>query len=262
LRYNAAMAELPIGSGVFLKYHFTPPAQSTNITLIYVHGFGSHQRAEKALHFEARAKAIGLGYVRFDLRGHGASSGALRDLTLTDWLQDTLAVIDRVAPAAAPVVLIGSSMGGQIAAWAVLERPERVAANLLIAPAFDFYENRLRGLGPEGLARLTSEGAARVQNEWIDVVIGKALLEDASRYGLADLTQRYRTPTLLLHGTADTAVAFEGSLEFFRRTAARPLDLVAIADGDHRLTDHKAYLFDAMLAFLRRLGLANSGTPY
>lgn len=250
------MAELPIGSGIFLKYHFTPPRRSSAVTLVYVHGFGSHQRAEKALHFEARTQAIGLGYVRFDLRGHGASSGALRDLTLTDWLQDTLAVIDRVAPPAAPVVLIGSSMGGQIAAWAALERPDRIAANLLIAPAFDFYENRMQGLGPEGLARLTHEGEARVTNEWIDVVIGRGLLEDAARYGLAALAQRYRTPTLVLHGTADTTVAFEGSLDFFRRAPARPLDLVAIAGGDHRLTDHKAYLFDVMLAFLRRLGLA------
>lgn len=249
------MAELPIGSGLFLKYHFTPPARSTAITLIYIHGFASNQHAEKALHFEARAKALGLGYIRFDLRGHGASSTSLREMTLSEWMRDTLAVIDQIAPAPAPVVLIGSSMGGQIAAWVALERPERVAANLLLAPAFDFYENRVQNLGSEGLARLANEGEARVRNEWIDVVIGRALLEDAAQYRSADLVRRYQTPTLLLHGTADTAVRFDGSLEFLRRTPARPIDLVAIAGGDHRLTDHKVYLFDLMLAFLQRLRL-------
>jgi alpha-beta hydrolase superfamily lysophospholipase len=250
------MAELPIGADEFLKYHFTSPAQASAATLIYVHGFGSQQRAEKALHFEARAKALGLGYVRFDLRGHGASRGLLRDLTLTDWIADTTAVIDRIAPADAPIVLIGSSMGGQIAAWTALARPRRIAANLLIAPAFDFYENRVQSLGPDGLARLEADGQARVQNEWVDVVIGRGLLDDAARYRLTELLPEYRTPTLVLHGTHDTAVAFESSMEFFRRTTARPVDLVAIGGGDHRLTDHKAYLFDVMLAFLRRLGLA------
>jgi pimeloyl-ACP methyl ester carboxylesterase len=150
-------------------------------------------------------------------------------------------------------VVIGSSFGGQLAAWAAARDPHVIAANLLIAPAFAFYENRVRDLGPEGEARLRAEGYAVVRNEWVTTTIGVALVDDAAGYGLDRLLPRYRTPTLILHGTEDTTVPLVGSVEFVRRSAARPLELVAIAGGDHRLTDHKAALFDHMVGFLGRL---------
>ena len=42
--------------------------------------------------------AGGRGFVRFDYSGHGESTGASRTSTISRWLEDTLAVIDRFAP--------------------------------------------------------------------------------------------------------------------------------------------------------------------
>jgi pimeloyl-ACP methyl ester carboxylesterase len=224
------------------------------LLVIYVHGFASSQRGEKAVYFGDRFVARGDAYLTFDLRGHGESSGTMQELTVTRALSDVETVLAWARERFVRIVVIGSSFGGQLAAWAAARNPDAIAANLLIAPAFAFYENRVRDLGPEGAARLREEGYAIVRNEWVTTTIGRELVEDAVGYGLERLLPMYCTPTLILHGTEDSTVPLAGSVDFVRRSAARPLELVAIAGGDHRLTDHKAVLFDHMVGFLGRLG--------
>lgn len=250
------MARLTVGSGGdYVDYTLAcpPSCENPDTVVIYVHGFASHQRGEKAQYFGERFAARGDAYLTFDLRGHGASSGTIADLTVTRALADVEAILAWAQPRFARLVVIGSSLGGQLAAWAAARDPKRVTANLLIAPAFSFYENRVRDLGAEGMARLRAEGYAIVRNEWVTTPIGRDLVSDAEGYGVGRLLAAYRTPTLILHGTEDATVPLTGSVEFATRSSARPLELVAIAGGDHRLTDHKAALFDHMTRFLDRL---------
>ena len=79
-----------------------------------------------------------------DLRGHGDSDTTFRthgDLATAD---DVLALVDRLG---GPAVLVGNSMGGAAAAYAAAERPDAVAALVLVAPV-------LRDSGAGSLARL------------------------------------------------------------------------------------------------------------
>lgn len=251
------MPRLDLQNNDYLDYTLTLPSGSTETLFVYVHGFASHQRGEKALYFRDRVVEKGFAYLAVDLRGHGASSGTIRSLTLTDGLDDLSSLLAGPAALYRRIILIGSSMGGQLAAWTAVRHPNRIAANLLIAPAFSFYENRLRDLGEAGLRKLIETGAVRIKNEWIDVTVGSELIEDAKQYTMEKLLPIYRTPTLILHGTADATVPPEGSLDFIRRAAARPLDLTLIAGGDHRLSAQKEYLFELMLAFVDRLDLSS-----
>lgn len=249
------MAQLTLPNNDLLDYTLTLPSRPTETLFIYIHGFASHQRGEKALYFRDRVIEQGMAYLAFDLRGHGDSSGTIRTLTLTRGMEDLSAVLAGPAASYRQIVLIGSSMGGQLAVWTSARNPNRIAAAVLIAPSFSFYENRLRDLGEAGLRRLNQEGEARIKNEWTDVMIGRALIEDAKQYEIEKILPTYLTPTLILHGTADTTVPVEGSIEFARRAAARPLDLVLIGGGDHRLSQQKSDLFDLMMTFVHQIGL-------
>ena len=250
------MPRLSVGSaGEYLDYTLScpPSCENPETAVVYVHGFASHQRGEKALYFGERFVAKGSAYLTFDLRGHGASSGTMQELTVSRAIEDLDVVLKWVRARFARCIVIGSSLGGQVSAWAAARHPEMITANILIAPAFQFYENRKRDLDREGLARLREEGTLTIRNEWVTVTIGRGLVDDAARYSMEELLPSYRTPTLVFHGTEDTSVPLEDSIGFVRRSMARPLELVIYAGGDHRLTAHQADMLDAMTGFLGRL---------
>lgn len=223
--------------------------------VVYCHGFASHQKGEKALFFRDRFLDAGAAFLAFDHRGHGDSSGVMSELSISRNLEDLDAILAATGRAFKRRILAGSSMGGQTAAWYAARHPREIAANLLIAPGFRFLENRIRDLGPEGLEKLDREGKAMFRNEWVEVTIGRDLIEDGRKYPMEKLIPDYKTPTLILHGTADATVPFEDSVTFVEKTTARPLELVLIAGGDHRLTANKEDLFDSMASFCRRFRL-------
>ena len=252
-----ARLNLPYAPGNYLGYTLTLPERkhASETLVIYVHGFASNQKGEKVLYLKNRFTEIGAAYLAFDHRGHGNSSGTMQELTITRNLEDLDAILRAKALGFKQRVLIGSSMGGQTAAWYAARHPDLITANLLIAPGFRFLQHRVRELGPRGLKRLKAEGQITIKNEWVEVTIGRKLLEDARDYPVEKLLKDYQTPTLILHGTDDSAVPFEDSVAFIQRSKARPMELLLIAGGDHRLTDHKEALFAHMATFCKRLGI-------
>ncbi len=259
LKFLAKMTRinLPREPGEFLDYTLTLPkgTQTPATLVIYLHGFASHQKGEKVLYFRDRFVEAGAAYLAFDHRGHGSSSGTMKDLTITRNLEDIGTIIKAEGAGFKKRMLVGSSMGGQTAAWYAARRPDLITANLLIAPGFRFLQNRLKELGTKGLKKLKAEGQITIKNEWVEVTIGKEFLDDARHFTMDRLVKDYQTPTIILHGTEDGAVPFQDSVEFIQESKARPLDLLLIAGGDHQLTDHKDVLFEYMYAFCKRIGI-------
>src|SRR5215203_920903 len=78
----------------------------TGPTVFWLGGFRSDMRATKAEALDAWAARNGRAYVRFDYSGHGESSGAFAQSTMSTWLEDTLAVIEWFSTG--PFVLVAS----------------------------------------------------------------------------------------------------------------------------------------------------------
>lgn len=240
-----------------LDYTLTPPPGQTgsDVLVVYLHGFASDQSGEKPQFFRDSFNKAGAAFLAFDHRGHGKSSGRMKDLTVTRSLEDLDLILKEAGKDFPKRILIGSSMGGQTAAWYAARNPGTIAANLLIAPAFRFFQNQIREIGPEGIARIKKEGTYTLQNEWVEVTVGVDLFEDALHYPMENLLRDYLTPTLILHGTGDASVPIEDSIEFTRKSRARPSDLLVIGGGDHRLTEHKETLFQSMERFCKSIGV-------
>ena len=240
----------------YLDYTLTLPQGRTPDTLVvYLHGFASDQQGEKVLYLRDRFTAAGCAHLAFDHRGHGRSSGTMKELTVSRNLEDVEAIITAHGAGYRRRILVGSSMGGQAVAWYAARHPDQIAASILIAPGFRFLDRRMKELGPQGMAKLNRDGEIAYQNEWVCVTIGKELFEDAGQYDVDRLIAAYRTPTLIIHGTNDDSVPFEDSIDFIQRSTARPLELLLLAGGDHRLNEYKETLFSAAQAFLHRLRL-------
>ena len=82
-------------------------------------------RAPRPLALDAFAEQRGLGLLRFDYSGTGASEGNFEEGTLALWLGEALETVDRLT--VGPLIVIGSSMGGWIGLHVALQRPDRVA---------------------------------------------------------------------------------------------------------------------------------------
>nr|MDP9122381.1 alpha/beta hydrolase [Acidobacteriota bacterium] len=150
-----------------------------SLCLLYLHGFGSNQRGEKAEFFRRQALAGGFAFCSLDFQGHGDSGGTMRGLTLSRNLADIERAREFLEARGHPrISIIGSSMGGGSGLWYSARHPGRVLAGLYIAPALALERSLLAAVGPER-ARLWQEtGAIAFRTPSVDCELGWELIED------------------------------------------------------------------------------------
>jgi len=188
--------------------------------IIYLHGFASSPASKKAQFFRARFAQLGIGLEIPDL-----AEGNFERLTITGQLR----VIERCAQGA-QVLLIGSSMGGFLAALYAARHPE-VEKLMLMAPAFSFPTRWPEVLGTEAMERWKRTDALNVfhYSEGREMDLGYQLMEDAQRY---ELYPDFSQPALIFHGSADTVVPPQYSLTFVQGHPNATLNLM---NSDHEL---------------------------
>jgi uncharacterized protein len=248
---------IPVEGGEGIVVDWYAPAAPDARSAVFVHGLGSHRRGEKATWFAERFGEQGWGYLTLDLRGHGDSDGTLRELTLTRMLADLRVALAWLAAqgGGARPLLIGSSMGGAVVAWHHIAHPRDTGALVMIAPSLQFPARLAWQFGPAAMEEWRRSGVRHWESEWLDMDIGYGLMEDALNYDPQKLLVGYQAPTLILHGMKDDAVDWRTSLGFVEDCRYPHLELLLLKDGDHRLTEQKAFLFDALWAWLARSGV-------
>jgi uncharacterized protein len=202
--------------------------------VVVLHGAGS----QKENHFDfARAcAASGFAALAFDVRGHGASDGAMDGRAVQDVA--TMADVLRARGGVERIGLRGSSMGGYLALVAAAGAD--AAAVVAICPA-----------SAEGLQRGLRERR-----------YGFAVDEPALG-ALLDVTDELRAaatltiPLLLLHAEGDEVVPVAHSRAI--HAAAPGSRLIAVAGGHHRSVQHDAELQGESLRFLARALRADAG---
>ena len=181
----------------------------------------------------------GRACVRFDYFGHGASSGAFVEGTVSRWRDDALAIVDRLTQGS--LLLVGSSMGGWLATLVALARPERVTALVLIAPAADMTDKLIAPeLPPEARAALAFDGVwVRPSPYGRGDPISRALLEDGARWSVLPGPVACEAPLRILQGGADPDVPWRHALALAQAWAGSDVAFTLIRDGDHRLSRPK-----------------------
>ncbi|WP_068084420.1 alpha/beta hydrolase [Polycladidibacter stylochi] len=114
------------------------PEQKTNLALVYLHGFSASKEEIRpypdllAKHYQAN-----LFYQR--LSGHGRGGAAMGKATAEQWMHDTLEALEIGNRIGNKTVLIATSTGGTLAAWAALTgklKKSNVVAIVFVSPNF------------------------------------------------------------------------------------------------------------------------------
>ncbi|WP_374568314.1 lysophospholipase [Ideonella sp.] len=225
-----------------------PPARGQ---VLIVHGLGEH--GGRYAHVAADLQARGWDVTAYDQRGHGHSAGAPGDIAAADSLLADLArIIDAMrAQLPGPLVLLGHSLGGLVAARFVAEglapqpagwsRP--LDALVLSSPALDPGMNAVQkallavvpkvlphlrvnnGLKPEWICRDPAVVKAYVDDPLVHDRISGLLGQFIAEAGpvVLEAAARWALPTLLMWAGADRCVKPEGSARF---AAAAPREVV------------------------------------
>lgn len=225
-----------------------PPARGQ---VLIVHGLGEH--GGRYVHVATDLQARGWDVTAYDQRGHGHSAGAQGDIAAADsLLTDLSRVVDAMrAQWPGPLVLLGHSLGGLVAARFVAEslapqpagwsRP--LDALVLSSPALDpgmnAAQKALLSVVPKVLPHLRVNNG--LKPEWIcrDPAVVKAYVDDPLVHDrisgllgqfIADagpvvqgVAERWAMPTLLMWAGADRCVRPEGSARF---AAAAPREVL------------------------------------
>ncbi len=200
---------------------------------LYLHGFASGPGSKKGLAFAAHFAARGIAIERLDLR-----VPSFPHLRLSVMIEAVRAAIGGPGERA---ILLGSSLGGLTAAR-VAERDPRVAALVLLAPAFQLAARWRETLG-EDLEAWRRTGWREVHDHTTGGLarVDFGFLEDAEAVdaGFPDV----RVPTLILHGRHDDVVPIERSRDF---AATRPhVRLIELPDGHELVASIPALLAES-----------------
>ena len=143
------------------------------------------------------ARAAGFEVHAFDHLAHGRSQGTQSGLPIA--LSTLLAVSKHVSQTAGPLdLLVGHSLGGAAASWAVAHgeiKPRKLA---LIAPFYDTHKLS----GQWAKAHLLSEEIRGLLQAGLENSTGKAFA-DFMPDGLATHYAKHPVPTLIVHDRAD-----------------------------------------------------------
>ena len=155
------------------------------------------------------------------------AAGDFEHLTISGQLN----IVERLL-ADRPTILIGSSLGGYLAALCAARHAE-IQKLILLAPAFGFHNLWANELGQEKLETWRENGTIPVfhYGEGRELPLAFDLMEDASRF---EAFPDVRQLALVCHGTDDPVVPVAESRRF---AASRPnIHLLEFRSG-HELTD-------------------------
>ena len=191
--------------------------------VVYLHGFASGPGSKKARRFGEFFAARDIPFTVPDL-----AAGDFAHLTLSGQLR-----VVQEAIGDQRVHLIGSSLGGYLAALFAAANPGRLDRLVLMAPAFDFAARWRARLGEETFDDWQRTGALPVFHYGAggNASVGFGLYTEALQYPpFPCVTQ----PTSIFHGLRDEVVPASLSQRFVE---CNPHARLRLLDSDHELLD-------------------------
>lgn len=232
---NLAIQDWPVPDGVALRG-----------VVVLVHGLGEH--AGRYEHVAQKLNAWGFAVRGYDQCGHGDSGGDRGSLPSTKRLIEDLSdVVESTrarTPDGVPLILLGHSMGGLVAAYFVTVRRRPVDALVLSSPALNPGLNRFQqfllatlprvvpnlrvgnGLDPRFISHDPAVVAAyradpRVHDR-VSARLARFIAEAGPR--VVARASQWEVPTLLMYAGQDRLVNPQGSRDF---AAAAPASVVS-----------------------------------
>lgn len=245
------------------RVHVWEPGGTPRALVQLQHGFGEY--AERYVHGYQRLiphlLELGFEVWAMDLEGHGYAPGRRGSVNVVRAVAGHVALRGRMLERGLPVLLFGHSLGGLMSAASVSIAPEGVRGAVLTGPGFlppappgaSLAAGLVASVLPHlpiprvGALRGRRSQVRRVPPGAADPLLfrGRASMRVAA--GVLRTSERvwqglddWRTPCLVVHGTADTSTDHRQSARFVQGLSATDATLRLVEGGRHELLHEKA----------------------
>lgn len=219
-------------SGYRLSGRLEAPETTPAGWAIFAHCFTCGKDNIAATRITRALAQKGIGVLRFDFAGLGASGGQFADFAAD--VRDLITAAEAMAAEGkAPSLLIGHSMGGAAVLAAAGELPAVKAVATIGAPGH--LRHVLHQFGPEQIEKIEREQQADVHLAGRPFSVGLGFLEQLRQFDLPGCIAELGRPLLVLHAPRDETVGIENAQQIFG-AAKHPKSFISLDDADHLLT--------------------------
>lgn len=215
----------------------SPTQDNQRPIIVFLAGHGSDMYGSKAEALAAYCATHNHGFLRFDYTGHGLSSGAFLDGTISAWTDDTNQILDHLTDG--PVILVGSSLGGWIMLNVAKDRGDKICGLIGIAAAPDFTETLIwDSLDDDQKDMMAQEGVIALPNPYAeeDVIYPYALITDGRDNLLLDKPLSITCPIILHQGMADHEVPWQTACHIAEAVTSQDVTLNIVKSSGHRFS--------------------------
>lgn len=196
--------------------------------VILAHGYGGNRY--DVSDYAAVLAEHGIAACIFDFIGGGAkieSDGKTTQMSVLTEAEDLNVILDRMRsdPRFDPdqIFLFGESQGGFVATYVAENRPEDIAALILLYPAYEIADEA-RSLAPD---------PENIPERLVDMgtLIGKIYLEDAMSVDIYEKMNEFNKRVIIFHGSEDPIVPIsylEKALDIFPQA-----EYIEVEGGEH-----------------------------
>lgn len=220
--------------GLALSARLDRPAEAPVAYALFAHCFTCGKDIKAAYHIARALNRDGLGVVRFDFTGLGASQGVFADTNFSSNVADLIDAGDfMTSQDMAPHLLIGHSLGGAAVIKAAREIASVRAVVAIAAPSDPAHLTRHLEQIREPLAH---QGAAEIDIAGRRLKIKEQFLEDITQANIDHALKNLERALLILHSPHDTVVAIDHAARLYSE-ARHPKSFVSLDTADHLLAD-------------------------
>ncbi|MGH3922149.1 MAG: alpha/beta fold hydrolase [Pseudonocardiaceae bacterium] len=207
--------ELVAADGVRLDAVAHRPQSGPVGMVIQAHGITADKdEGGMFIRLAEQLSTAGFTVLRFSYRGHGASGGTPRGVTIAGELLDLQAAVEHAQKEhPGPLSIVAASVGAVSTALSLPHLEDHLAGLVLWNPVLDlratFVEPELPwgldNFGPTQQTLLRTQGYLRVDGEF---ELGRVLFDEFALYEPLPAFTASSVPTLVIHGDADTYVSY------------------------------------------------------
>ena len=206
--------------------------------IVFLSGFKSDMKGNKALYIENWAKDNDHSFLRFDYSGHGDSSGQIDQKYFSDWYMDAEFLIKKLTKG--KQILIGSSMGGWVMLMLAKNFQKKIFGLIGLAAAPDFPKLLIwdKMNIDQKKSLIKNRKITISNNDGSQNIFSYKFIKDSFKNLVLSEDLHFDGPVYLYHGMADTDVPYTLSIDIMKKIiGTQNVKLLLDKEASHRLSE-------------------------